>query len=146
MLPTKFRFIQPSGFRREEFFKSANQKQASPVVAMFVNGSGRNEHSLQRTFHRYFLPSFSSFGYLNQSYLPFNRFFFIKEINQYRNKNRLWRPCLLTDQDEISILYRGPSIDASYQVSVHLAKRSQRRRFKKIGQSETRIACGGHVC
>jgi hypothetical protein len=53
---------------------------------------------------------------------------------------------LLTDQDEISNIYRGPSIDASYQVSVHLAKRFQRRRFKKIGQSKTRIACGGHVC
>jgi hypothetical protein len=53
---------------------------------------------------------------------------------------------LLTDQDEISNLYRGPSIDASYQVSVHLAKRFQSRRFLKIGQSETRIACGDHVC
>jgi hypothetical protein len=42
--------------------------------------------------------------------------------------------------------YSGPAIDASYQVSVHLAKRFQRRRFKKIGQSETRIAYGGHVC
>jgi hypothetical protein len=50
------------------------------------------------------------------------------------------------DQDEMSNLYRGPSIDASYQVLIHLAKRFQRRRFKKIGQSETRIACGGHVC
>jgi hypothetical protein len=49
------------------------------------------------------------------------------------------------DRDEISNLYRKPSIDASYQVSVHLAKRFQRR-FLKIGQSETRIACGGHVC
>ena len=48
-----------------------------------------------------------------------------------RNKNRLWRPCLLTDRDEISNLYRGPSIDASYQVSVYLAKWFQRRRFKK---------------
>jgi hypothetical protein len=38
---------------------------------------------------------------------------------------------LLTDQDEISNLYRGPSIDASYQVLVHLAKRFQRREFKK---------------
>ena len=28
-------------------------------------------------------------------------------------------------------LYRGPAIDASYQVSVHLAERFQRRRFKK---------------
>ena len=47
-----------------------------------------------------------------------------------RNKNSLWRPCLLTDQDEMSILYRGISIDASYQVSVHLAKEFQRRRLK----------------
>jgi hypothetical protein len=61
MLPTKFRFIWPNGFR-EEFKKSANQKQELPVVAMFVNGSGRNEQSLQRTFHRCFLPSFGSFG------------------------------------------------------------------------------------
>jgi hypothetical protein len=38
-----------------------------------------------------------------------------------------------------------PSIDASYQVSVHLAKRFKRRRFLEIDQSETRIACGSHV-
>ena len=63
-----------------------------------------------------------------------------------RNKNCLWWPCLLTDRDEMSILYRGPAIHASYQVSVHLAKRCQRRRFLKVGQSETRIAYGGHVC
>jgi hypothetical protein len=36
---------------------------------------------------------------------------------------------LSTDQTEMSILYRGPPIDASYQVSVHLAKRFQRGRF-----------------
>jgi hypothetical protein len=63
-----------------------------------------------------------------------------------RNKNGLWWPCLLTDRDEMSNLYRGPSIDASYQVSVHMAKQFQRRKFLKISQSETRIACGGHVC
>jgi hypothetical protein len=43
MLPTKFRFIWLNGYRREEFLKSANQKQESPMVAMFVNGSGRKE-------------------------------------------------------------------------------------------------------
>ena len=75
MLPTKFRFICPNGFRGEESKKSANQKQESPVVAM------------------------------------------------------------LTDQDKMSNLYRGPSIDASYQVSDHLAKRFQRR-FLEINQSE----------
>ena len=62
MLPTKFRFIWPSGFRGEDLKKSANQKQELPMVAMFVNGSGQNEQSLERTFHRYFLPSFTSFG------------------------------------------------------------------------------------
>jgi hypothetical protein len=45
----------------------------------------------------------------------------------------------------MSNFYRGHDIDASYQVSVHLAKRFQRRRFLKIGQSETIIAYGGHV-
>jgi hypothetical protein len=34
------------------------------------------------------------------------------------------------DQDKMSNLYRGPSIDASYQVSVHLAEGFQRRRLK----------------
>jgi hypothetical protein len=48
------------------------------------------------------------------------------------------------NRDEMSSLYKGPSIDASYQVSVHLAKHFQRRRFLEIDQSETRIACGGH--
>ena len=79
-------------------------------------------------------------------YLYFNRKKIFFRYHSIRNKNRLWRPCLLSDQDEISNLYRGPSIDASYQVSVHLAKRFQKRRFLKIGQSERRIACGGHVC
>ena len=70
MVPTKFRFIWPSGFRGEDFFKSANQKQELTVAGMFVNGLGRNSN-----------------------------------------------------------LYRGPSIDATYKISVHLGKRFQRRRF-----------------
>jgi hypothetical protein len=48
MLPNKFRFIWPSGFRGEDFKKSVNQKQELSVVAMFVNGSGQNEQSLER--------------------------------------------------------------------------------------------------
>ena len=71
MLPTKFRFIWPSGFREDFFYRN------QPI----------------------------------------------------RNKNCLWQPWLLTDRDEMSNLYRGPSIDASYQGSVHLVKRSQGRRF-----------------
>ena len=72
MLPTKFRFIWPNGFRGEDF------KKNRPI----------------------------------------------------RNKNCLWRPCLLMDWNKMSRLYKGPSIDASYQVSVHLAEGFQRRRLK----------------
>jgi hypothetical protein len=34
------------------------------------------------------------------------------------------------DRSKMSNLYKGPSIDASYQVSVHLAEGFQRRRLK----------------
>jgi hypothetical protein len=34
------------------------------------------------------------------------------------------------DRDKMGNLYRGPSIDASYQVSVHMAEGFQRRRLK----------------
>jgi len=65
--------------------------------------------------------------YLNKSYLSFNRGFFRNQL--IRNKNCLWHPCLLTNWDKMSNLYREPPIDASYQVSVDLAKRFQRRIF-----------------
>ena len=160
MLPTKFWIIWPSGFRGEDFQKSTNQKQELPVVAMFVNRSGQNEKSLQRTSHRCILPSFDSFGkavseekifqkstdrdgmsnlYRGPSmdaFLPsFGSFGqAVSEEKIFRNrpirkKNCLWRPCLLMDRYEMSTLYRRLPIDASYQVSVHLAKQFQRRRF-----------------
>ena len=89
---------------------------------MFVNGSGRNEHSLQKTAHRCFLPSFGSFG---QAVSEKN-----SKNQPIRNKSRLWRPCLSADRDEMSNLYRRPSIEASYQVSVHLAEGFLQRRLK----------------
>jgi hypothetical protein len=46
MLPTKFRFILPSGFRGEDLKKWANLKQELPMAAMFVNGSELNGQSL----------------------------------------------------------------------------------------------------
>jgi hypothetical protein len=36
------------------------------------------------------------------------------------------------DLDKMCNLKKGPSIDASYQVSVHLVKRFQRKRFLEI--------------
>ena len=80
MLPTKFRFIWLSGFRGEDFKKSANQKQESSV-------------------------------------------------------------------DEMSNLYKGPSIYASYQVSVNLAKQFQRRRLKceKLTDDRRQVMAKDHI-
>ena len=52
----------------------------------------------------------------------------------------------VSKRDEIGYIYSGPSIDASYQVSIQLDKQFQGRRFLEIDQSETSIACGGQVC
>jgi hypothetical protein len=47
-----------------------------------------------------------------------------------RNKNCLWWPCSLMDRDKMCNLEKGPSTDASYQLSVHLAEGFQRRWLK----------------
>ena len=74
------------------------------------------------TFNRCLPPKFGSFGQaVSEKKIVRNR--------PIRNKNCLWRPCLSTDRDEMCNLYRRPSIVASYQVSVHLAKQFEKRRF-----------------
>ena len=118
ILPTKFRFIKQSDFRGEGLQKSTNQKPELSVAAMSVNGSGRNEQSLQRTIHRCLLPSFGSLGKTVSEEKIFRNL-------PIKNKNCLWRPCVLMDRDEMSNLYRGSFIIAPYQVSGF-----QRRRLK----------------
>ena len=39
-----------------------------------------------------------------------------------------------------------PSIGATHQISVDLAKQFQRRRYLEINQPEIRIAYGSHIC
>ena len=86
MLPTKFRFICPSGFRGKDIKISANQKEELSVPAMS-----------------------------------------------------------LMDRDEMNHLYKGPFIDAFYQVSVHLAEGFQRRRLEceKLTDDRRRMPSDG---
>ena len=115
--------------QRRLFQKSTNQKQELPMVAMFVNGSGQNVQSLQRIFHRCFLPCFVSFG----KTVTEEKIFRNRPI---RNKNQLWWPCLIMNRDEMSNPTKYRFIWPS----------SFREDFLEINQPETRIACGGHVC
>jgi hypothetical protein len=62
MLPTKFRFIWSIGFRREELKTISQSETIIACDGHVFSGFGRNEKSLQRTFHRGFLPSFGLFG------------------------------------------------------------------------------------
>ena len=98
MLPTKFRFMWPSGFR-EEYSLEIDQPEffLLPMAAMLVNGSGRNEHLYRE-------PSIDDFCQaLVHLTKRFQRRFL--EIDQPEKKNYcLWRPCLLTDREEMNTL------------------------------------------
>ena len=123
MLPTKFRIIWPSSFRGENFRNwPIRNKNCLWQPCLIMN---RDEIStlyrgppIDATYH--------VSVHLAKRFQR-RRFFLYQPI---RNKNCLWRPCLLMDWDEMIILYRGHSIDSFYQVSVHLAEGFQRRRFK----------------
>ena len=123
MHPTKFQFIWPSGFRGEDFFQIDQSETRIAFGGHVCNKSGRYEHF-------YSEPSID--GSYQVSIHLAKRFQGRRNFKNWpiRNKNYLWRPCLLTDRDEMCNLYRGPSTDSSYQVSVHLAEGFQRRRLK----------------
>ena len=93
------------------------------------------------TKFRFIWPSsFSSFGQaVSEEKIFKNR--------PIRNKNCLWQPCLLIDRDKMSNLYKGPSIDASYPVSVHLAEGFQRRRLKceKLTDDGRQVMAKAHI-
>ena len=140
VLPTKFQFIQVSGFRRRRFSRNRQIRDKNCWWRQCLFTDRDEIRNLYRG------PSIDA-SYQASFYFPKRSqsriFVFIRPI---RNNNCLWRPCLLPDRDEMSIHSRGPSIDASYQVSLHLTKRFQRRIFSEIDQSKIRIASGGHVC
>ena len=120
-------------FQRRRFFRNQPFRNKNCLWRpCLLTDWDKMSNLYKRTFHRCFLPSFGSFGHAVRGED------FQKQTSPFRNKNRLWWSYLLMDREEMSILYRGPPIDASYQVSVHLAKRFQRRRSvqKSINQKQ----------
>jgi hypothetical protein len=124
MFSTKFWFIWPSGFRGDDFK---------------INRPIRNKNCLWRPCllmdrdkmcNLYRGPSidasYTIWVHLGKAVSEKKTFLRNQPI---RNKNCLWQPCLLTDWNEMNNRYRGPSKDASYQISIHLAKWFQSRRF-----------------
>ena len=130
IIPTKYKFIVPPSFRGEYLLFAVNQKRGFPWRPCFF--SNRDEMR-KDAFYKMLL-------YLAKWF--WRKFFFNWST---RKKDYLWQPCLLANRDKMSN-HGGRSIDASYKVSVHLAKRLQRRIFLEIDQPETRIAYSGHVC
>ena len=120
MLPTKFRFIWPSGFRGEDVLE-INQSETRIVC-------GGHVCKWIGTKWAIFIEDLpTKFWFIWPSDFRGEDFFRNQPI---KNKNCLWRPCLLTDRDEMSILYRGHAIDASYQVSLHLAEGVSEEKIK----------------
>ena len=115
------------------FQKSTNQKQKFPVAAMFVNRLGQNQQSLQRTFQGCFLPNFNSFGKAVAEEKSFQ-----KSTNQ---KQELPVAPMFVNGSKLNEQnLQRTSIHASYQVSVHLAKGFQRRRFLRNQKQELPVA------
>ena len=81
------------------FQKSTNQKQELSVAAMFVNESGQNYQSLQKTFLRCFLPSFVSCGQA----VPEEKIFRNRPI---RIKNCLWHLCFSEIKEKCDFILR----------------------------------------
>ena len=98
MFPTKFQLIWPNDFREDFLIGQSQTRTAYGTHGNFVQA---------KQFQR-------------------GRFF---RNWATRKKNCLWQQCLVMDQDKMSNLYRGPSKNDSYQVSVHLARQFQRGRF-----------------
>ena len=122
MLPTTFRFIRRSGFRED--FLEINQSETRIACcghvcerigtkwALFIKGLPW----MLPTKFRSIWPS----GFRGDDFL---------EIDQTETRIACGGHVYWTDQNYMSNLYRWPSNDASYHVSIHLAKWFQRRRF-----------------
>jgi hypothetical protein len=123
MNPTKFRFIWQSGFR-EDFFRNQPIRNKNFLWQPCLLTDWDEMSNLYRK------PSIDASFCPDPSTNMAPQAILVSDWLISKKSSPLKPPCLLMDRDKKSKLYRGPSIDTSYQVSVHLAKGFQRRRLK----------------
>jgi hypothetical protein len=90
------------------------------MVAMFVNGSGQHEQSLERTFQQAIL---------------------VSDWLISKKKSSLMKPLGQMNRNLVGSIHGKSSIKIAHLVPI-VNKHGRHRQY----QSETRIAYGGHVC
>ena len=84
---------------------------------------------------------------INHKILSYNGYYKIINLANIKLDAQWAEPVSLTFHSVLRKLNTEPSIGASHQIAVHLAKfQFQRRRFLEIDQPEKRIAYDSHVC
>ena len=125
-------------FKRRRLFLEITRKKI-PMVAMFVNKPGRNEQSLQRTFHICFLPSFGSFGQTDSEEKIFQ-----KSTNQ---KQELPVAAMLVNVSGQNVQSLQRTFHRCFlQIFDSFGQAVSGEKLFLIDQLKSRIVCGGHVC
>jgi hypothetical protein len=96
MFPTKLRFIWPSGFRGEDFFRNQPIRNKNCLWWPCMLTDWDEMSNLNRS------PAIDASNQVSVHWAKqFQRRRFFRN-QPIRNKNCLWWPCLITDRDEMS--------------------------------------------
>jgi hypothetical protein len=135
IIPTKEQFIVPPSFRGEEFFLNFSLSEKKfPWRPCFL----LNQDEMGKSLRWPYIDALCKILlYLAQLVVSEEKVF---RNWTPRNKNWLWRPCLLTDRDKMNNLHRGPFHRCFLTKFRFIWTSGFREDFLLIDQPETRFA------